>query len=119
VAGEGDAPEAPLAGPPREALWKGDFDKAYNDRERKLRFADGSWMDFLTHEMDVDAFAGADMHFVWFDEEPSGEKGKAQFEESLARLVDYDGHMRWTLTPLLGLNFVYYELTEQGRPAEG
>jgi hypothetical protein len=104
---------------PREALWKGDFDKAYNDRERKLRFADGSWMDFLTHEMDVDAFAGADMHFVGFDEEPSGEKGKAQFEESLARLVDYDGHIRWSLTPLLGLNFVYYELTDKdGQPRD-
>jgi hypothetical protein len=104
---------------PRAALWKGDFDKAYNERERKLRFADGNWIDFLTHEMDIDAFAGADMHYVAFDEEPAGEKGKEQFEESLARLVDYDGHVRWALTPLLGLNFVYYELTDKdGQPRD-
>jgi hypothetical protein len=104
---------------PKEALWKGEFDKAYNDRERKLRFADGSWWDFLTHEMDVDAFAGADMHFIWFDEEPAGEKGKEQYEESLMRLIDYNGHIRWTLTPLLGLNFVYHKLTDaDGAPRD-
>jgi phage terminase large subunit-like protein len=104
---------------PREALFKGDFDKAYKAQTRKLLFADGSWWDFLTHEMDVDAFAGADLHFVWFDEEPPGEKGKLQFEESWARVTDYDGHVRWTLTPLLGLGFVYYELTNRnGNPRD-
>jgi hypothetical protein len=104
---------------PRQALWKGDFDKAYNDRERKLRFARGDWIDFLTHDMDIDAFAGADLDRAHFDEEPPGERGRQQYEETLGRLVDRDGEVRWTLTPLFGLTFVYDELTdENGDPRE-
>lgn len=104
---------------PRGALWKGDFDKAYNDRERKLRFARGDWIDFLTHDMDIDAFAGADLDRAHFDEEPPGERGKQQYEETLGRLVDRDGEVRWTLTPLFGLTFVYDELTDAaGEPRE-
>lgn len=104
---------------PPSALHGGHFDKAYNDRDRLLTFADGSWWDFLTHDMDIDAFAGAEFNMVYFDEEPPGEKGRQQYEESSGRLADRDGDMRWTLTPLLGLNFVYYELTDsKGNPRQ-
>lgn len=104
---------------PPEALHKGAFDKAWHDRSRLLTFADGSWWDFLTHDMEIDSFAGADVDRVWWDEEPPGERGRSQFEESSGRLVDRDGDMRWTLTPLLGLNFVYHELTdEHGQPRD-
>lgn len=106
-------------GIPAGALYKGAFDKAWNERKRLLRFADGSWWDFLTHDMEVDAFGGTDVDRVWFDEEPSGEVGVLQFDESLARIIDRDGDVRWTLTPLLGLNFVYYELTgDDGQPRD-
>jgi hypothetical protein len=102
---------------PAAALYKGDFDRAYSERKRMLMFADGSWMDFLTHDMDIDSFASADLHRAHFDEEPPGERGARQHEETLIRLADYDGDLRWTLTPLLGLNFVYYELTDgEGEP---
>jgi hypothetical protein len=104
---------------PAAALWKGSFEKAWRDRDRILHFADGSWWDFLTHDMDVDAFAGADLDLAWFDEEPPGEKGRQQYEETLGRLADRDGEVRWTLTPLLGLNFVYHELTDGfGQPRD-
>jgi hypothetical protein len=67
--------------------------------------------------MDIDSFASADLDRVHFDEEPPGERGRQQYEESLGRLVDRAGDVRWTLTPLLGLNFVYHELTDsQGNP---
>lgn len=98
---------------PSEALFKGSWDKAYSSRSQQLLFADGSWWDFLTHDMDVDAFAGVPLHRVHFDEEPEGEIGRRQYEESLVRLIDYDGDLRWTLTPVLGLTFVYYELTDE------
>lgn len=101
---------------PAAALYKGDFAKAFNERTRMLQFADGSWWDFLTHDMDIDAFAGADLDRVWFDEEPPGEKGRLQYDESLARLIDRDGDVRFTLTPLLGLNWVFHELTDDGQP---
>jgi hypothetical protein len=102
---------------PPSALWRGDFDKAYTERTRMLQFADGSWLDFLTHDMDIDSFASADLDHILFDEEPPGEKGKQQVDESYGRIADRDGRVRWTLTPLLGLSHVYYELTDdQGEP---
>jgi hypothetical protein len=102
---------------PPSALWKGDFDKAFTERTRMLQFADGSWLDFLTHDMDIDSFASADLDHVLFDEEPPGEKGKQQVDETSGRIADRDGRVRWTLTPLLGLSHVYYELTDdQGEP---
>lgn len=104
---------------PPAALHKGSWEKAWRDRDRQLLFADGSWWDFLTHDMDVDAFASADLDLAWFDEEPTGERGKQQYEETLGRLTDRDGEVRWTLTPLLGLNFVYHELTDRfGNPRD-
>lgn len=104
---------------PAGALYKGEFGKAYSDRHHKLQFADGSWWDFLTHDMDIDAYAGAGLHMIWFDEEPPGEKGRQQFEESEARTTDYDGEIRLTLTPLLGLSWVFHELTDQfGNPRD-
>lgn len=96
---------------PPAALEGGSFKNAWNDRDRQLMFADGSWWDFLTHDMDVDAFAGADLDEVLFDEEPPGEKGRQQFDESLTRLIDRDGVVRVTMTPLLGLGPIFYELT--------
>jgi hypothetical protein len=97
---------------PPAALWKGSFDKAWQDREQKLQFANGSWMDFLTHDMALGAFASADLDIAWFDEEPPGELGRQQWEETGQRLIDRNGVERWTLTPLLGLSFVYHELTD-------
>jgi phage terminase large subunit-like protein len=101
---------------PQEALWGGSWQKAWNDRDRLLQFADGSWWDFLTHDMDVQAFAGTDVDRVHFDEEPPGGKGYLQYDESLTRLIDRDGDVRFTLTPLEGMSWVFYELTANDVP---
>lgn len=99
---------------PRALLWKGDFSKAYNARNGVLQLETGGWFDFKTHDMEVDAFAGAALHHIHFDEEPPGAHGQAIFNECLTRTIDYDGHIRFTLTPLLGLGWLFYELSENG-----
>lgn len=101
---------------PPAALEGATWQKAYNARDRMLKFADGSWWDFLTHNMEVDAFSGADLDRVHFDEEPPGQKGYFQFDESLARLLDRQGDVRFTMTPLYGFTWLYYELTEEDVP---
>jgi hypothetical protein len=103
---------------PQGALYGGSFEKAWNSKDRQLRFADESWWDFLTHNMPVDAFAGADVDRVHFDEEPPGELGRQQFDESLARLVDRDGDVRFTMTPLFGFSWLFYELTRADVPRQ-
>ena len=97
---------------PKHALYKGEFQKAYNDRERLLRFADGSTWDFLTHDMDLLAFEGADLDRISFDEEMPGEGGKQRFEACVGRLLDRDGDMRWTLTPIQGIGWLFNELSD-------
>jgi hypothetical protein len=103
---------------PAKALRKGNWKDAWQDRLGLLTFADGSTWDFLSHDMDIDAFASADLDRVHFDEEPPGEKGRLQFDESEARLIDRDGDVRFTMTPLLGLSWVYYELAEDDVPRD-
>lgn len=103
---------------PPAALWKGSWEKAWSERNRMLTFDDGSWWDFLTHDMDIDAYAGTDLDRVQWDEEPPGEKGKQQWDESEVRLTDREGDMRVTMTPLLGLSHVYYQLTTNDEPRQ-
>ena len=104
---------------PPAALKGGEWRRAWNDKDRQLTFANGSWIDYLTHDMDTDSFASAALHRIHFDEEPPGDRGFAQYEESLARLGDYGGDVRVTMTPLLGLTWLYYEITEDDPDTPG
>jgi hypothetical protein len=99
---------------PPEAFYKGSLDAAHTERIHRIQFANGNYWDLLSHDMDVDSFAGAALHRVHFDEEPPGQKGRAQVEESLTRLIDYGGDCRVTMTPLLGFGALWRELTDHG-----
>lgn len=102
---------------PPEALWGGSFDKAWKIREGILHFADGSWWDFLTHDMELDAFASVELDSVRIDEEPTGEVGERQYAESVRGLIDRAGTVRITLTPVEGIGWLYDELAdENGAP---
>jgi phage terminase large subunit-like protein len=85
---------------PKDQLAGGRFDKAYDKTRRKLQFANGSMMDFLTFEQDLDKFGGTALHRVHYDEQPPG----AIRRESMMRLIDYGGDELFTLTPLTGMS---------------
>lgn len=92
---------------PRNQLAGGSWEKAYDKQRRVLRFDNGSRFDFLTSEQDIDKFSGADLHRVHFDEEPPGEKGRQIYQECRMRLIDHDGDMVFSMTPLFGMSWVY------------
>lgn len=92
---------------PKAQLKGGSWDKAFSKSRRVLEFENGSTMQFLTFDQDLDAHAGAGLHYVLFDEEPPGDSGLAMFNENMARLVDYDGAFSMTMTPLFGLSWSY------------
>ena len=98
---------------PKQSLWGGDFAKAWQEKRHILTFADGSTWDFLTYNMDLQAWAGGDLDRVSFDEEPKGRHGEDIHEESVARLADRDGHFRYTLTPVEGIGWLYYVLSDE------
>lgn len=99
---------------PRNQLLGGAWDKAYEKQVRKLRFENGSWIDFLTYEQDVDKFQGATLHWVHFDEEPGGEKGRRIYNECRARLrAPQGGRISFTMTPFLGMSWTFDEVWER------
>ncbi|MCH5162483.1 MAG: terminase family protein [Clostridiales bacterium] len=66
-------------------------------------FGSISTIGFKTCEAGRDKFAGASLDYVWFDEEPPEDI----YDECAMRVVDRKGLIFGTMTPLLGLTFVY------------
>ena len=98
---------------PSNYLRDGNFDKAWQKEPPTLHFSNGSFIEFLSYEQDVDKHAGTSRHAIAFDEEPD----EIIFNENLARLIDTDGDWWIAMTPLLGLTWIfhtYYEPFEQG-----
>lgn len=98
---------------PRGQLVGGEWARAYDKQRRRLSFANGSWFEFLTAEQDVDKHSGASLDRVHFDEEPPGEKGRLIFQENKMRVLDREGQISFTMTPLLGLTWSFDEVWER------
>ena len=95
---------------PKDQLVGGSVDKAFSKEYQTLHFVDGSTVQFMTQGMDVEVFQGVPLHGVLFDEEPLYDHGLEIFTECMQRLVDYNGDVRMTFTPLNGMTWVYDKL---------
>lgn len=91
----------------------GSWDRAYNQQNRKLTFANGSEIQFMSYEQDLNKFAGTSQHAIHFDEEPP----KDIYNECAARVIDTDGKLWVTMTPVDGITWVYDELFDKVRNA--
>ncbi|MCH5151352.1 MAG: terminase family protein [Clostridiales bacterium] len=69
-------------------------------------FGETSKIAFKSCEAGRDKFQGTSLDFVWFDEEPPQEI----YEECRMRVLDKQGHLFGTMTPLKGLTWVYDEI---------
>lgn len=76
---------------------------AYDVQERTLHFENGSFVEFMSYDQDVDKFAGTSRHFVHFDEEPPEDI----YHECMTRLIDTAGSWWMTLTPVMGMEWMY------------
>ena len=102
---------------PKKFLINRSWEKSYNKEERTLYLVDGSFIEFMSYEQDLEKFAGTSRHFCSFDEEPP----RAIWEECLLRLVDTDGDWWISMTPVEGLTWVFdliYKPWEEGRRPE-
>ena len=102
---------------PKPQLFKGNWEDAFSKSRRVLNFANGSTVQFLTFDQDVDAHASVDLDFTHFDEEPEGQHGWDLYQENLARLIDRGGDFYLSMTPLLGMSWThstYGEVWEDG-----
>lgn len=98
---------------PRPQLKGSGWETAFSKQRRVLEFENGSTIQFLTFDQDLDAHAGAALHRVHFDEEPEGDKGRELFQENMMRLADHDGDFCLTMTPLFGLSWAWDEIWQR------
>jgi len=93
---------------PKSQLRGGGWDAAYDKQRRMLWFENGSWFQFMSYEQDRDKLGGAALHRVHYDEEPpEGHRVESQF-----RLIDYSGDELFTMTPLMGMSWMFERLYE-------
>ena len=90
------------------ALRGGAWETAYDKTLRTLNFSNGSTIEFMSYDQDLDKFAGTSRHWIHFDEEPP----KSIYIENMARLIDTDGEFWITMTPVEGMTWVYDDLYE-------
>lgn len=89
----------------------GTWSDAYDTQERTLHFENGSFVEFMSYDQDVDKFAGTSRHFIHFDEEPPQDI----YIECAARLIDTAGSWWMTLTPVMGMQWMYDDIYIPGK----
>jgi phage terminase large subunit-like protein len=94
---------------PVTALVGDSWEKAYSKKHKRLDFKNDSFIEFMSSDQDLDKFAGTSRHLIHFDEEPPADI----WNENKARTIDTAGEMILTMTPLLGLTWVYDDLYMQ------
>lgn len=95
---------------PVSALINGSWEDSYSGATNTLTLENGSEVEIMSYEQDLDKFAGVPRHFIHFDEEPP----KNIFGECKARLIDYKGKYWLTMTPVDGMTWTYDEIYEPG-----
>jgi phage terminase large subunit-like protein len=96
---------------PKSLLINGSWDDSYSKERRVLTLANGSFVEFMSYDQDLQKFAGTSRHFVHFDEEPP----ELIYDECRARLVDTNGEWWMTLTPVEGMEYIYEQVYVPGK----
>ena len=91
---------------PKEFLVEGSWERSYSAQQHTLTLKDGSFVEFMSQDQDLDKFAGTSRHFVHFDEECP----KVIFDECQMRLLDTDGFWWISETPVAGMEWIYDDL---------
>jgi phage terminase large subunit-like protein len=91
---------------PPSLLKNGSWFDSFNSYTNTLTLTNGSFLEFMSYEQDIEKFAGTSRHFVYFDEEPP----KAIWNENKMRLIDTHGSFWITMTPVLGMTWIYDDL---------
>lgn len=96
---------------PKSLLINGSWDDSYSKERRVLSLENGSFVEFMSYDQDLQKFAGTSRHFVHFDEEPP----ELVYDECRARLVDTNGDWWMTLTPVEGMEYIYEQVYLPGK----
>ena len=95
---------------PPSYLQGGSWFTAYSESERLLTLENGSQLELMSYDQDLDKFAGTSRDFVHFDEEPPEDI----FTECKMRLIDRAGKLWFTMTPVEGMTWMFDSVYEPG-----
>jgi hypothetical protein len=98
---------------PKEQLHLGKWEAAFSEKKHVLRFANESFLEFMTQEQDVSQFGGTSRHRVRYDEEPKGLKGELIREANVNRLIQFRGDECFNFSPVHGLGATGEDLWDQ------
>ena len=91
---------------PKKFLINGSWEDSYSKERHVLTLSNGSFVEFMSQDQDLDKFAGSSRHFVHFDEECP----QTVFRECLARLVDTAGVWWMSQTPVQGMEWIFDDI---------
>lgn len=95
---------------PPSQLRGGSWFSAYDTQDRVLNFENGSFVELMSYDQDLDKFAGTSRDFIHYDEEPPEDIRK----ENQVRLIDRKGREWFTLTPVEGMLWIFDKIYEPG-----
>lgn len=98
---------------PPSCLVNGSWTDSFNNRTRTLHLANGSFLEIMSYDQEVEAFAGASRHFTHFDEEPP----EVIWQECRMRLLDTAGSWWISMTPVEGMEWIEDKLYEPNKKA--
>lgn len=93
---------------PKSYLVDGNWDKSWDSKNMIFTFDNGATIDFLTHGMTLEKHGGVPRHIVYFDEIPPQDI----FNETMMRLIDYEGRWIIAATSTEGMGWTYDYLVE-------
>jgi phage terminase large subunit-like protein len=99
---------------PKTYLINGSWEQSYSRERHVLTLNNGSFVEFMSQDQDLDKFAGSSRHFIHFDEECP----QTVFRECLARLVDTSGVWWMSQTPVQGMEWIYDEIYVPAKKGE-
>lgn len=88
---------------PPSYFTKGSWEDSYSKQDHKLTLNNGSTVEIMSQEQELDAYAGTQRDFLHADEECD----KERWDESQIRLVRRDGSWWITQTPVSGVEWVF------------
>lgn len=93
---------------PASELINGSWEDSWDAQAKLLTLANGSTVEIMTYQQDLDKHAGTSRHFVHFDEEPPS----TIYSENKMRLMDTGGYAWITMTPVEGYTWTRDEIFE-------
>lgn len=96
---------------PKSEFKYGSWDRSWSKDDHILTLRNGSTLEIMSHDQDLEAFSGSSRHFLHVDEECP----QSIFKESKMRLIDTNGRYWITMTPVEGMTWIYEDLIEKQR----